>query len=329
MWLLLLLLLIVTLLSVNIEPFQNRIIPFHTPFDTKFHHYQEPIITIDSSNMTDRLLYITKDLQSRSTAIDADIKLVPELNILTDDKYNFIATLHHPSLLLLTRNQTGILDFDDIRHYSCRVRIGVPSIKSPEYHLISDIINYYPKGVKDNIDIIKLSTDSKSVLGHDYHIHAQLIYPGHPNAIIKLLTQQQPSHLVTMTRINSGSYFVTRREKTFYNKHPYYGKTLYDLQKGLSQYPQLSRIGNQQYSLYLPTINCRYILVSKPSVPDESINKIIKNLFNLYTSRKIKDMTITDISRNVTKLKIHNAAAKIYTKLNLIVDHKNSIYEGI
>lgn len=323
--------------SGTIETFDERMIPFYSPFNTKFHYYQEPVVSVDSNNITDRLRYIIKDLKTTRVVTDADIKLVPESTVLSSEEYNFVATLHHPTLLLLTRDESGLLEFGDIQHYSCRVRIGIPYDTSPERRIISDILNYYPETVKDNVDIVPLhkwTTDRTSVpcsgliLGHDYHIYAQLVYPGHTNAMIRKLTAEQPSHFMTIIRINSGDYFVTNSEKPFYRMHHYYGKDLYDLQNGISHYPQLSRIGNQQYSLYLPTINCRYILMAKQSVPNSVINKIMKALFELYTTRKIKDMTMTDIARNVTKLAMHPVATKIYSHLNLLVDHKKSIYEG-
>jgi len=321
--------------------------PFHSPLSTDFHHYKEHTITI-SNNMTERGRIITSELKTE-VRDNPDIKLVPELELLellelSDNSnyngYSFVATLHQPILLLLVRDETGMIEFNDIQHYTCKVKIGIPHKDSTERRIISDILNYYPDSVKNNTDIIPLNKwttnhstvgpTSGLILGHDYHIHAQLVYPGKTNSIIRKLTEEQPSHLMTMVRINGGNYFITGKEKAFYKKNTYYEKALYDLQRSIKFYPQLSRIGSQQYSLYLPTIKCRYLLLAKDSVDNRTINKIIRKLFILYTSRKIKEMTLTDMVRNVTKLPIHPASKKIYGHLHLVkdADTRSSIYEN-
>lgn len=340
LWLVLLLITILISLNTIVEGFTERMLPFHSPFHTDFHRHHEPVVTIDNNRSTDRLRAVTADIKQKPVLNDADLKLVPEFQIVKDNKdeyeYGFVATLHQPVLLLLARDESGLLDFNDIQHYSCRVKIGIPHQNSPERRVISDILNYYPIGVRDNVDIIPLHkwTTEKITepihglyLGHDYHIYAQLVYPDKGNAMIRKLTEEAPSHLMSAVRINTGNYFVTHAERPFYKKNQYYDKALYDLQRSIRYFPQLSRIGNQQHSLYLPTIKCRFILLAKLTVSDRTIKKIMKRLFQLYTRRRVKDMTMTDIVRNITHLPMHSAAREIYSHLELVGNMKSGIYE--
>uniref|UniRef100_A0A6C0J7S1 Uncharacterized protein n=1 Tax=viral metagenome TaxID=1070528 RepID=A0A6C0J7S1_9ZZZZ len=324
-----LIIIMVYLHCLNIyEPFQTHhgVFPFHSPFSVDFHHVKMPIVKISDKYVTERLKIITKgiDIQYVNDDNNADIILVPELYVIQQthkykaNHYTFIANLHQPVLILLSPDRYGMSDFNDILYSKCKVKIAVSSKTSPEYTMISDILKEYPKELNNNTEIILLNEHSNYELGKDYQIHALLLQRTLGHGIVKKLTEQQPIHLMTITRINKGDYFISDHEKFFFKEHTYYNKALYDIHKARKHFPYLSHIGHQNDFLYLPTIECKFILLAKKHVTLDTIDKIIKELLVLYTKRKIKDMTILNIAHNMSKLPFHKSAHNVYKYLKVV-----------
>lgn len=309
----------------------HKIFPLSSPFNTDFHIEPETTVTIrnDSNTPLIKTILTNAKIKFQEVKSQPDIWLAPELHLQRNQyDLNFIATISYPLLLLLTSDTNGIMELGDIQHYCqsdgnpCIVKIAVPSVSSAEYFIIRDILAEYPKTVQDNTVIISLQDNPNYTYGTDYQILAKLTEQNTTDTDIKNATELVPSHIIAITRINTGNYFKTHSEKQFFQKNNVYEKALFDIFSATKQYPVLTRVGQQQFSLYIPTIKCKYQLVCKNTVKPQIITKILREILDMYTHRKFYDygvgMTILDIASNDGDYPYHPAALDIYKELHLV-----------
>lgn len=305
--------LIICINSYTYEGFSahQNIFPFVSPLNKQFSHdYTQQTTTYLMSNY--RQLVHPK-ISSLLTGINntnsaADMIVLPEMDNNLYKSYKFVAVLSQPSLLLLTPNDSNIIDLGDIRLHKCIVKIAV--FTTVEYRMIIDILKYYPNLVSNNAKIIRWMPHMK--YGKDYQIMAKLLMPDRVDKIIKVHTEQIPSHLITIININSGDYLVKDTESPFFTEHRYYNKELYDLHKSIQHYPLLSRVGSQKYSLYLPTISCRFNIIAKPKVNRVIIINILTRLERLIKTEHGLTITRKNLSYTYSKLRLHPAARDFY-----------------
>lgn len=301
-------------------------------FQPNFFYHYEPNIYVYNGIVTDIYKQLTNVLPKTSQVNylnQADVALITDRQLSQIDKTKFtiLANIHHPTLLLIAPDHSQLVDLDDLIYYRCKNssnKISIIADSNSEYNTLHDILNFYPKSLRDRCSILL----KKNWDGVDYLVYAKYVLPNLQDDTVYKLTQQQPVHLLTMMRINGGNYFVVKKEQPFYIKNKWYNKVLFDISGSLKYYPLLSRIGNQQYSIYNPSIKTNYVLVVKKSLTDRIAKKLLSQILKLHTERKLSGLTISDISRNTSPLDYHLTAHALYNELHLVVDNnKASIYD--
>lgn len=255
---------------------------------------------------------------------DLDFALISELythRLTTKSNVRFICALYKPMLLLLAPDDSGLLEFGDIGHYRSLVKIGVSRLGSPAHIMLKSIIDFYGEDVSRNVEVVHV--DNSAVYDKDYNIYCSL---GHqPDKMIQSLTEEVSSHLMTMTLINKGDYTVTDSEKPFYVNNPFYSKEMFDLINGISIYPYLSRVGSSSYSIFIPTIKSRYILLTNKYIIESKINDVLKNVMVKIVNKKL-DMDMTEIGTTLADILVHNAAINLYREHNIYDNDEIGMY---
>lgn len=369
MWyitLILILILTLTLTDISTEHYQNpatmddeqlQIFPFKSPFRPKFYKDKPSMLKIytDHDKLHRPLLnnimnsYTLKNLQPADSlaslnTYSTDFVLDTELNIATrylgtrQPNIRFVCALYSPSLLLLAPNDTNIIDMGDLKHWSCKVKIGIDN--SSNQQAIMSLLAQYES---DNAEIIPMSRDNLiKGYGVDYQVYADLAMSY--NSIISELTKSTPTHLVSMRNINGGKYHVTLSEQDFYRNYPYYEKDIIEIKTLQQYYPQLSQVHNRD--IYYPTIKTKYVLLCHDRIKDKQLSSIVHKILFLmhqhwpdgyritslkqqeqrFVNQMFKGTTVVDITHISTTIPIHDAVKEIYRELQLHSLDGNSYY---
>lgn len=333
---------------------EHRIFPLHNPFSNSF--YQKPhhaskiyarnrdlhrpliIHTIGAHLFQSTMRGIRGALVDLNNGnldyvIDTELNIAPALKTVNVPNIRYICSLYASTLILIVPNSVNIIDIGDIKHINCEIRIAVSG--EEQRRALLHVLEMYPE-IHTEIDIVDESVIKKEY-GHKYQIYADLILE--TNSLVRTLTDQAPSHLVSMHKINAGSYYITDSERPFYQKYPYFRKDMIDIIDLHRQYPQLSQVHNRD--IYYSTVNCRYILLTRSSQPDKDVSEVLhKVLFllglrynmqqgypkishakreQLTVSRFFEGTTAADIGHTSTSITVHSGAEAVYRDIRLII----------
>lgn len=331
--------------------FMTKLVPFHNPFATTFFHQKEHLFRVYASQIDLHRPLIIRSigphlvsgaLQSPLDSLNnynLDFVIDTELNIApkymgkkVHNNLRFVCSLYKSSLLLIAPNSSNIIDLGDIKHYTCKVSIGVAGDRSTEqYQAVVQILSAYGEQTTKNINIVNL--DRKALMegyGTTFIIYADLTTS--KSSLIRALTDKIPSHLVSLHKINTGGYHVTYQEKPFYKRYPYYRKEMIDIIQLRRNYPLLSQVHNRD--LYYPTIRTGYALLCHDKVPDSKIQNILHQILILMyekggiVSQLFKGITIIDLGHISTVIPIHQGAEQVYRDIQLHDRSGTSYYRG-
>jgi hypothetical protein len=335
------------------EP-EHPIFPLHNPLKKHFYHQDvrmyniyahdkdlhRPLIihTIGSHLLHDRASSMSMSM-SMSTPLHSlavgklDYVIDTEQSIAQQDHSSpdlrFICSLYSASMLILAPNGVNIIDLGDISHYTCIVTVAVTNDHA--YGAIKHVLSMYPS---DNVQISKMS---KEEILERYGSSKSLIFVDlacGKNNDIRTLTDKVPSHLVSMRKVNSGSYYVTDSERPLYVKHPYLRKGMVDIIPFKKYYPQLTQVHNRD--IYYPTVKSRYVLLTNRTIPDSTVQDLLHKVLFLMGKRAggpstgsigdreqyavtqlFKGTTVTDISHLTIPILVHPGAAEVYKAIGL------------
>lgn len=305
---------------------RKQLFPFANPFNPAFFHkekrlyktgttYSESVKKIISDSVVS-YLKDGKDGIDRLDTYDLDFVVDTELNIATNyskgqkNNVRFVCSMYASSLLLIAPNDTNIIDIGDIKHYTCKVTIVVnPS----SYHALVKLLSVFELRDKVLIQTVS-SVQTETTWPRFPFIYATYVTYGDPgmkvDPLVRRLTESVPSHLVSMRKVNSGSYFVTYQEQPFYKQHPYFYKSMIDIIQLQRQYPLLSQVHNRD--LYYPTIRMHYVLLCHNKVSNDKIQNVVRTVL-----RRTVTLTAADISHMTVAIPMHEGAKEVFRNIQL------------
>lgn len=338
---------------------QLQFFPFSNPFKPKFYKDKHEIyqVYVDNYELHRPLLNNVMESYALNTdnemgtnalhnlnnyttdfVLDTELNIAPRYLGTAQPNIRFVCSLYSPALLLLSPNNSNIIDMGDLKHWSCKVKIAVN--RSSNYQAIMALLAQYES---DNAEIIPVTSDNlMKGYGTEYQVYADLAMSY--DEIISKLTQKVPSHLVSMRNINGGEYHITLSEQAFYRNYPYYEKDMIELKTLQQYYPQLAQVHNRD--LYYPTIKTKYVLLCHDRIRSKPLSTIVHKILVLMhqhwpaghkittlgqqerriVNQLFKGTTVTDITHISTTIPIHDSVKEIYRKLQLHSLDDNSYY---
>jgi hypothetical protein len=325
-------------------------IPWDNPFNASFYQAKRPIYTYYAEHQVDQarfragFQYLQLASRPAVNLQSADFAVLSELEAKTARNKGFVCGVSSPVFLLLVSDQLNLVEFGEIQYFGSRdtdgrglvsftpgrVRLAVPGRN--ERTMLNDLLAAYPPELAHHITILPWHRDLQ--FGRDYDIFVSLAV--HPDPVFKYVVDQHfrvfrsGGHLMTMLKVNGGDYFVVAAERPFYRRHPYYTKRLFNLIDSISYYPVITRIGSQQFSWFIPTFSCNYLLVADPRVENLTVQRMLGWVAKtiLDPTPRLKDwgwpsdhpagaMSFPQATYNRVGLPNHPGATQFYRAINI------------
>jgi hypothetical protein len=265
--------------------------------------------TASSGNATAEVLQTMNDGE-------LDLAVVPRVTDRIGASYprvRFVGNLLNSALILMSPNEYNIQDLSDLS----RVQSGLILANSPfTVTVVQDILSSYPNYMVKNIRVSVNAANEKPLM------YAFLAV--HPSAEIANLVKEKPMHVVTMSKINNGNYFISQKEKPFYRKHLHYEKASFDMHRdGVKYYPGLSIRGQL---LYYPTIKYKYSLYARAEFSDQAVQRLLQELLD----KRKTTLALTEVAYNPDEsLATHAGARTVYfSKQIYTTEPRPPIWDG-
>ena len=269
--------------SIGEEPLKKMFLPAkiiyaEAPANYQFLPSNDPLDDIDKNRLDLAVVQRVGDIKNTTNA-------------------RFVGNLVESTLILMSPNQYPIQDFSDLR----TVKSAIIKVDSPATAIVvQDLLNTYPE-----ISGITISESATAVKPIMYAFMAS-----HPSATIAKAVKQEPMHVVTISKINNGNYFISDAEKPFYSKHLHYEKASFDMHnEGVKYYPGLSIRGQL---LYYPTIKYKYAVYARADFSSIAIEKLLQGIVDKSV------MPIAEIGYNPDEnVPTHIGARKVYMRQSI------------
>jgi TRAP-type uncharacterized transport system substrate-binding protein len=336
------------------EPFsEDSMIPFHSPFDSKFIHNNRRKYTVDivkgshEHDMATLLFPNERIVMTRShweelNKVDeykVDFGFVVE-DILHDAVYGinffegkkhknlrFIASLFDATVNIIVPNNSTIVDIMDIKKQKCTIRVNVGHYHSEHHLSCIEVFEYLGITIGKGKDVIFTFHEDEDIAQKYENKEVDMIYhvSHHPDNVIIESSNRIPSHFVSIRSLNTGHmYNYNPQERSFYDNYQNYRKEVHDIQRLLPRmYPKISNIDHTR--LYIPTIKTSIILVTHDKIPNNEIKRILNNIKGFLNSidkvpPKLKflsekdPMFLADLS---VPIPFHEGAKEFYKNQNI------------
>jgi hypothetical protein len=229
-------------------------------------------------------------------------------------EYAFVGNVMDSKLILMSPNQFPLQDLSDLKQIQSAV-IQVPD--NGTANVIKNLISEYPDVTVTGIKI-RIGAGVEQPIMYAF----MMMNNGNASPEIAKLVRQEPMHVVTMSKINNGNYFVSDTEKPFFEKHKAYEKSSFDMHnEGVKFYPGLSIRGQL---LYYPTIKYKYTLYARTDFSTDAVNRLLTHIID----KKI--MPLAEVGYNPEEsLPTHRGALEVYQKLNIYTKKpRQPIWQG-
>lgn len=339
------------------EGFNDQyMIPFDSPFDTRFFKVKEKkteigvihnnfearfsALIVPTANCPKTKRNSDAIMQVNGRKLDFAIVLqdvlydaINGINIfkgLKLENIRLVATLYSGNVSIICPNDLPITDLSDIiGKIGRKVNISVGPKQSQHNISATKILRYLE--LEGRVNYKYYDTDEEIVANYKRG-QIDLIYQvsEHPSQLIRKASNLVLSHVVSINALNNGDlYKNTLNELEFYESHESYQKALHDMEDLVPRiYPKL--VVQDRNKLYVPTIKSNYVLISNDRTPDRNVAKFLNDIIS-YVKKPhggkiyfLKAITPAGLSYNKIKMEYHPAAAVIYRKMNLTSDDKNS-----
>jgi hypothetical protein len=275
----------------TLEPFSDGMLPFSNPISSKFfivnnHTYR--VSALPSQDIS-RLV----GSYSRSAPAPSDIAKLDRYELdfavkLELDAFRqyrrshtnvrLIAPIYTLHVVMITPNDSNIVEFSDIGRYSCKVNILVTSRR--DHQCLRHILANYSATLRSQVNVV-MSSDLRAQYldASPAVVYFTMTSDLHRSPNLTTLTQALPSHLVAPRIINDGTYHITDAQRPFYSRYPYYHKAMVDLQRYRRLYPMLTTVPSvSRTMIYMPTIKTSYVLLCHDRISVSKVREIMGNI---------------------------------------------------
>jgi hypothetical protein len=263
------------------------------PATYTFEKYDDPLSAIEKGQLDLSIVQYSDKSKSKSE----------------ESSTTFVANVMEAKLILMSPNQYPIQDLSDMKTVQSAV-IQVSDLQTA--NMVKDLLNYYTD----------LSQEIKIIIGPAENPIMYGFLTVHPSKDIANLVKAEPMHVVTMSKINNGNYFVSDTEKPFFKKYLKYEKTSFDMHnQGVKYYPGLSIRGQL---LYYPTIKSKYTLYARDGFSDLAVKRLLQSIIDKNI------MPLAEIGYNPDEsVQTHRGAREIYEKMKLYTkEPRKPIWQG-